>query len=74
MKKEPKHHARYRRAWNLFRDDSLSKECRKILEQEMDSTQNLFTFQEFQKFKKTLEGFQEYWDKEKMEEKVSALR
>jgi hypothetical protein len=28
----------------------------------MDSAQNHFTFDEFQEFKDTLPGYQEYWD------------
>ena len=31
------------------------------LENEMDSAQNLFGWQEFQDFKKTLPGYCEYW-------------
>lgn len=53
---------RYETAWNLYLDPDLSKEAKLILQKEMDSAQNEFTWDEFQEFKKTLKGFVEHWD------------
>jgi hypothetical protein len=58
----PSHHERYARAWDLYLDESLSDGARRSLEQEMDSAQNHFTWDEFQAFKLTLPGFVEHWD------------
>ena len=58
---EPEHHRRYRAAWTEYRTN-LDPERAKELEQEMDSAQNHFGWDEFQKFKVTLEGYVEYWD------------
>jgi len=60
--KEPIHHERYARAWSLHRDPDISDESRRILEQEMDDAQNYFSWDEFQEFKRTLPGFDEYWE------------
>ena len=59
---EPGHHRRYRVAWGLYRDRSLSQGHLKALEREMDNAQNRFAFDEFQDFKETLPGFNEHWD------------
>jgi predicted nucleotide-binding protein (sugar kinase/HSP70/actin superfamily) len=59
---QPLHHQRYRRAWDLYQDESLSPAAKKILENEMDSAQKYFGWEEFQEFKKTLPGFIEHWD------------
>lgn len=60
------HHKRYARAWALWQDATADSQKR-ILEVEMDSAQNHFSFAEFQEFKKTLDGFQEHWDSHKQE-------
>ena len=61
----PAHHQRYARAWYLFRDmakaGELTATTKQSLQNEMDSAQNHFTFDEFQEFKKTLEGFEDHW-------------
>ena len=57
----PDHHLRYARAWALHRDADMPDSAREILEREMDSAQNLFGWDEFQKFKGTLPGFVEFW-------------
>ena len=58
----PDHHIRYARAWDLYRDNSLPDDLKIILEQEMDSAQNHFEWNEFQEFKKNLQGFIEHWE------------
>jgi hypothetical protein len=57
----PDHHVRYARAWALHQDADMPDSSREILEREMDSAQNLFGWDEFQKFKATLPGFMEFW-------------
>lgn len=63
METIPNHHLRYSRAWSLYQEKGLSEELKISLENEMDSAQNLFGWQEFQDFKKTLPGYCEYWQK-----------
>ncbi len=58
---EPSHHRRYRVAWHAFKDPDTPKSMSSQLMEEMDSAQNHFKFDEFQEFKKTLVGFEEYW-------------
>lgn len=55
------HQQRYRDAWEKYRDPTLTDAERQVLEQEMDSAQNDFTWDEFQDFKKTLPGYLEHW-------------
>lgn len=64
---EPAHHARYRRAWELYCDPTCSFSNKKILEKEMDSAQESFDFNEFKDFVKTLPGFMEFLDNAIME-------
>lgn len=59
--KEPIHHIRYRKAWEEYKT-TTDKTRAKELEKEMDNAQNDFAFSEFQEFKKTLDGYQEYWN------------
>ena len=59
---EPEHHTRYKRAWSLYQEEGLCQESRKALEKEMDSAQNHFSWDEFQDFKETLPGFNEFWE------------
>lgn len=59
----PPHHVRYARAWDLYRDESLSDEARQILEQEMDAAQDHFNQEEFRVFKQTLPGYLAHWKK-----------
>ena len=63
-----KHQTRYALAWNLYQDETLSEESRLVLEQEMDSAQNDFSWDEFQVFKATLPDYIKHWDgiKDKM--------
>ena len=58
---EPSHYRRYRVAWEAYIDPDTPDACRLDLENEMDSAQNEFTFDEFQEFKKTLPGFVRFW-------------
>ena len=60
---------RYARAWFLYRDTSLDDATRQTLEQEMDSAQNHFTWAEFQEFKKTLPGYEDFWTEWATEER-----
>lgn len=63
MDTPPEHHVRYARAWALHQDENNSEETLRTLENEMDSAQDLFGWDEFQEFKKGLPGFIEYWDR-----------
>lgn len=60
--KEPSHHRRYRVAWEAFSDPDTSDELKVGIGKEMDSAQNHFEWDEFQKIKVTLVGFCEYWE------------
>lgn len=68
----PIHQLRYARAWELYQDHKLSDYAQRVLEDEMDSAQNDFTFPEFQTFKRTLPGFVEHWN-EKMQQILERL-
>lgn len=57
----PEHHRRYFVAWSLHQREKISEVARIILEDEMDSAQELFTHTEFDKFKKTLPDFEQFW-------------
>ncbi len=57
----PDHHARYARAWILWRDEGLPEAAKVTLENEMDAAQNFFGWDEFQTFKASLPGFSESW-------------
>ena len=70
MANEPNHHVRYRRAWDLYRDEGNSPETLKALEREMDDAQNEFDYEEFREFKVTLPGYVEFW--KNWEERVIA--
>lgn len=59
---EPEHHRRYRLAWLAHLDPDTPEHCLIDIENEMDSAQNHFTWDEFQEFKKTLPGFVEHWN------------
>jgi len=58
---EPEHHRKYRVAWMAYRDPDTPKDCLEDLQKEMDSAQDHFGWDEFQEFKVTLEGFEEFW-------------
>ena len=64
---EPAHNNRYRTAWVLYKDELSAPESpwrdtrMKILESEMDSSQEFFGWDEFQDFKKSLDEYEEHW-------------
>jgi hypothetical protein len=62
FKSEPEHHALYREAWNEYTEFYTTKERRRELEREMDRIQNTFSHDEFKEFRKTLVGYEEYWN------------
>jgi hypothetical protein len=49
-------------AWQAYNDPDTPKSCLQAIEKEMDSAQNHFEWDEFQEFKVTLEGFEEFWE------------
>ena len=63
----PSHHVRYARAWLLYQDQDISDDSRLALEREMDAAQNSFEWNEFQKFKKTLPGYVQFFEKQWLE-------
>jgi hypothetical protein len=72
---EPKHHKRYRVAWDAYRDPDTPRECFGNLRAEMDDTQKLFSDEEWNAFKKTLDGFEEEWEnaKKRVVEQIEKL-
>ena len=62
MKKEPKHHKQYRFIWEAFIDPDTPEDLKIQIGFDMDAAQAKFkSKEEFNKFKKTLDGYEEYW-------------
>ena len=59
----PEHHRRYALAWSLYTDPEMSEKSKRILMAHMDKVQESFEWKEFQQFKQTLPGYEEYWRK-----------
>jgi hypothetical protein len=73
FKDTKEHHKRYRAAWLLYKKGGLSEDEKIVLENEMDSAQNHFKWDEFKEFEKTLPGFIDFWERQK-EGAMAALK